>query len=189
MAKERTFIILKHDAVVRGLIGNIVSRFENIGLKVLAMRMIQADDKRAKDHYPLDEEWAKQIYEKTKKGYERDGKKFEYKDHMHIGETIQGWLRDFLKEGPVIALVLEGPHAVELGRKIVGSTEPRQALPGTIRGDFASTESYALADDQKRVLRNLVHASDTSENAKREIKVWFTDEELHDYSKDLDKHF
>ena len=71
----------------------------------------------------------------------------------------------------------------------MGSTEPRQALPGTIRGDFASTESYALADDQKRVLRNLVHASDTSENAKREIKVWFTDEELHDYSKDLDKHF
>ncbi|PIN93994.1 nucleoside-diphosphate kinase [Candidatus Pacearchaeota archaeon CG10_big_fil_rev_8_21_14_0_10_31_24] len=186
---EKTFIIVKHDAVQRGLIGTIISRFENIGLKILAMRMLQADDEKAKAHYPLDEEWAKQIYEKTKKGYEKDGKPFTYKDHIHIGETIQSWLRNFLKEGPVIAIVLEGPHAVELARKIVGSTEPRQALPGTIRGDFASIESYALADEKKRVLRNLVHASDTPQNAEREINVWFTKEELHVYKKDLDKHF
>jgi len=186
---EKTFIIVKHDAVQRGLIGTIISRFENIGLKILAMRMLQADDEKAKAHYPLDEEWAKQIYEKTKKGYEKDGKPFTYKDHIHIGETIQSWLRNFLKEGPVIAIVLEGPHAVELARKILDSTEPRQALPGTIRGDFASIESYALADEKKRVLRNLVHASDTPQNAEREINVWFTKEELHVYKKDLDKHF
>ena len=185
---EKTLIILKHDSIQRGLIGNIISRFENIGLKVLAMKMVQADDKKAGEHYTLDETWAKGIYDKTKKGYEKDGKKFEYRDHMHIGETIQGWNKNFLKEGPVIAAVLEGPHATELGRKIAGNTEPRQALPGTIRGDFASIESYAMADDKKRVLRNLIHASDTPENAEREINIWFSKEELHAYSKDLDKH-
>ena len=88
---------------------------------------------------------------------------------------------DFLTQGPVVAIVLEGHHAIELARKLIGNTEPRQALPGTIRSDFASTESYPLADTKSRVLRNLVHASDSIENAKREISLWFSPEELHSY--------
>ena len=143
--------------------------------------MVFADKELAKNHYFLDEEWAKSVYEKTKKSYDKEGKKFPYKNHMDVGKTIQKWNMDFLTQGPVVAIVLEGHHAIELARKLIGNTEPRQALPGTIRSDFASTESYPLADTKSRVLRNLVHASDSIENAKREISLWFSPEELHSY--------
>lgn len=186
---EQTLILLKHDSIQRNLAGKIISRFEDSGLKLVAMKMVWADDKQALNHYPLDETWAKQVHDKTKKVYDETGKKWPYKDHIHMGKTIQSWLVTFLKEGPVIAIVAEGPHAVEIVRKLLGSTEPRQAQPGTIRGDYAMVESYILADKNQRVLRNLVHASDTIENAKREIKVWFDNSDLHKYTKELDKHF
>ena len=186
---EKTLVLIKPDGVQRSLIGKITSRFEDSGLKIRAMKMVHASEEQARKHYPLDKEWAKSVYEKTKKVYDKEGKPLEYRDHMHLGETIQSWLIKFLKESPIIAMVLEGPHSVELTRKIIGSTEPRQAAPGTIRGDFASVESYMLADSKKRVLRNLIHASDSVENAKREIETWFSQEEIHSYSKDLDKHF
>lgn len=189
METEHTLILIKHDAIQRNLIGKIIERFENTGLKIVAMKMVWADDKKIKDHYPLDEAWAKNVYEKTKKVYEENKKTMPYKNHLEIGKTINSWLSSFLTEGPIIALILEGPHAIELARKLIGATEPRQAIPGTIRGDFISVESYAIADKKQRVLRNLVHASDTSENAKREISVWFDKEELHRYAKELDKHF
>ncbi|MBI3334171.1 nucleoside-diphosphate kinase [Candidatus Pacearchaeota archaeon] len=189
MKQEQTLVLLKHDAIQRSLIGQIIGRFENTGLKLVAMKMIWADDIHALLHYPLDETWAKQVHDKTKKVYDETGKKWLYKDHIDMGKTIQSWLVTFLKEGPIVALVLEGPHAVEVVRKIVGSTEPRQAQPGTIRGDFAMVESYTLADDKKRVLRNLIHASDTKENAQKEIAVWFDNKELYKYTKELDKHF
>jgi len=189
MSNEQTLVLLKHDAIQRNLAGKIISRFEDSGLKLVAMKMVWADDKKAINHYPLDTTWAKQVYDKTKKVYDESGKKWPYKNHEDMGKTIQSWLIKFLKEGPVVAIVLEGPHAVEIVRKLLGSTEPRQAAPGTIRGDFAMVESYALADDKQRVLRNLVHASDTVENAKREISVWFDNKELHNYTKELDKHF
>ena len=186
---ERTLVLLKPDAVERGISGRIIARFEDAGLKIVAMKMLWASQEQVENHYPFDEVWAKQVYEKTKKVYEEKGKKFEYKDHLEHGQTIRSWLMDFLKEGPILAIVLESPHAVEIVRKIVGSTEPRQSQPGTIRGDFAVVESYALADIKKRPLRNLVHASDTIENAKREIAVWFDNKEIQKYTKELDKHF
>jgi len=186
---EQTLILVKHDGVVRGLIGKIISRFEDMGLKVAAMKMVWASDELAGTHYKLDEEWAKKLFERTKKTKEELGEDFPYEDHMAFGGEIRDRNVEFLKEGPVVAIVFEGPHSVELGRKIIGHTEPRQALPGTIRGDFASIESYKTADEKKRVLRNLVHASDTPENAQHEIALWFTKEELHSYPKELDKHF
>jgi nucleoside-diphosphate kinase len=189
MSIEQTLILVKHDGVLRGLTGEIISRFEKTGLKPVALKMVWPSDEKAKDHYPLDEEWAKGIFTKTKASYDKDNKPFPYKDHLEIGNQIQSWLHDFLKEGPIVAIIFEGPHSVELGRKLVGSTEPLQAAPGSIRGDFASIESYAIADKKQRVLRNLVHASDTIENAQREISVWFSKEEIHSYEKDLDKHF
>lgn len=189
MVIERTLVLLKPDAIQRSLTGKIISRFEDSGLKIVALKMLWADEKQALNHYPLDEEWAKNVFEKTKKAYDKENKKLEYKNHLDLGKTIQSWLTTFLREGPIVALVIEGPHAIELVRKMVGSTEPRQAPPGTIRGDFASVESYTLADNKKRVLRNLIHASDTLENAKKEIKVWFNDNEIHSYKKELDKHF
>ena len=177
--QERTLVLIKPDGVKKGICGKIISRFEDSGLKIIALKMIFADKELAKNHYFLDEEWAKNVYEKSKKSHEKDGKKFPYKNHLEIGETIQSWNMKFLMEGPVIGIVLEGPHAVELVRKIIGSTEPRSSLPGTIRSDFASVESYAVADEKKRVVRNLAHASDSVENAKREINLWFSPEEIH----------
>jgi|TARA_Y100000310_G_C20702899_1_gene831658 nucleoside-diphosphate kinase len=177
--KERTLVLIKPDGVIKGIAGKIISRFEESGLKIIGMKMIWADEELAKNHYFLDENWAKEVYEKTKKGYQRDGKEFPYKDHLDIGNTIQKWNMEFLKEGPIIAVVLEGPHAIEIVRKMIGSTEPMSSAPGTIRGDFASVESYAVADLGKRVLRNLTHASDSQETARREINLWFSEDELH----------
>ena len=177
--KERTLVLIKPDGVKRSISGKIISRFEESGLKIIGMKMIWANKELAENHYFLDEDWAKEIYKKTKAGYDKDGKNFPYKDHMDIGKTIQSWNMDFLMEGPVIAIIFEGPHAIELVRKMIGSTEPRSSMPGTIRGDFASVESYAVADEGKRVLRNLIHASDSNETAKREIALWFSLEEIH----------
>jgi nucleoside-diphosphate kinase len=186
---EQTLVLLKPDSVKRGITGKIISRFEDAGFKIMGLKMVWATEELAKKHYHLDEEWAKNVYNKTKIAYDKEGKKMEYKDHMHLGQTIQQWNMNFLREGPVLALVLEGPHAVEIVRKMVGSTEPRQAQPGTIRGDFATLESYVVADKKKRVLRNLIHASDSVDNAKREISLWFDNKELHKYTKELDSHF
>lgn len=189
MVIEKSLVLIKHDGVLRGLIGRIMSRIEEVGLKVTAIKMVWANEELAKNHYQLDEEWAKNVFEKTKKTRESTGDPFPYTDALEYGKMIQSWNIKFLREGPVIAIVLEGPHAIEIIRKIVGSTEPRQSSPGTIRGDFAMTESYTLANDKERVLRNLIHASDSQENANREISLWFSPEEIHTYSRDLDKHY
>jgi nucleoside-diphosphate kinase len=177
--KEQTLVLIKPDGICRGISGKIISRFEETGLKIAGMKMVQVSEKLAENHYLLDEAWALSVYEKTKKNYEKEGKVFPYKDHLETGKTIQSWNMKFLCESPVIAIVLEGAHAIELVRKIVGSTEPRSSLPGTIRGDFASTESYLVSDANKRVMRNLVHASDSLESAKREIALWFSPEEIN----------
>ena len=176
---EKTLVLLKPDAVQKKLTGKIISRFEESGLKIKAMKMLKANEDLAKQHYFLDEQWAKNVFEKTKASYEKEKKPFKYKSSMDLGKTIQKWNMQFLQEGPVIALIIEGPHAIELVRKMIGSTEPRSAQPGTIRGDFASTESYEIADAQNRVLRNLVHASDSQKTAEREISLWFKSEEIH----------
>ena len=181
MVIEKSLVLIKPDGVKRCLIGKIISRIEDTGLKICAMKMIWADEKLAQNHYKLDESWAKNVFEKTKAGYEKEGKKLPYKNHLDLGTTIQKWNMNFLKEGPVISLVVEGPHAIEIVRKLVGSTEPRQAAPGTIRGDFASIESYAVADAKSRVIKNLIHASDSPENGKREIALWFSPKEVHNY--------
>jgi len=189
MVVEQTLVLMKPDAMQRNLIGKIITRFEDAALKIVGMKMVWASEDLAKKHYFLDETWAKNVYDKTKAAHDKEGKKLPYKDHMDLGKTIQNWNIKFLREGPVLALVLKGPHAIEIVRKMVGATEPRQAAPGTIRGDFAIVESYALADAKTRVMRNLIHASDAVETAKREISLWFDNEELHDYTKELDKHF
>ncbi|MEK6915929.1 MAG: nucleoside-diphosphate kinase [Nanoarchaeota archaeon] len=186
---EKTLILLKHDSISRGLVGKIISRFEDIGLKIVAMKMLLPDEKLAENHYFLDEEWAKAVFDKTKASYEKDKKTFPYKSHMEFGKQIQSWNMKFLREGPIIAMILEGPHAIEIVRKVVGSTEPKSSPPGTIRGDYAMMESYAVADVKGRVLRNLIHASDSLRSSEREIALWFTPKEIHSYKKDLDRHF
>lgn len=183
---ERTLILVKHDGVLKGLVGEILKRFEQTGLKIIGLKMVKADDHTASNHYVVTDEWANALAEKTKKSYAEKGIAMK-ETPKQIADRVQKMNKIFLLEGPVVAFVLEGPHAVDLGRKIVGSTEPRQALPGTIRGDF-SLDSYALSDNKQRSVRNLVHASGTKIEADREITLWFTQQELHSYKGLHDHH-
>ena len=176
---EKTLVLIKPDGVKRMLVGKIIQRFEEAGLKIKAMKMTLATEELAKQHYFLDETWAKNVFEKTKASYEKEGRNMRFNDFLELGKTIQKWNMEFLTEGPVIAAIIQGPHAIELTRKLVGSTEPKSSAPGTIRSDFASTESYALADTENRVLRNLIHASDSPKTADREISLWFNNSEIH----------
>jgi len=182
---ERTLIIIKHDGVTRGLVGEVVRRFENVGLKIVGMKMVWADENTANNHYVATDEWAMGVFNKAKNGFEDAGKSFPFLSHVEYGDYIQKMNRDYLMEGPVVAIVFEGHHSVELGRKIVGSTEPRTSLPGTIRGDLM-LDSYEVANANKRSIRNLIHASGTPDEANREISLWFKNDELHSY---LREHF
>jgi nucleoside-diphosphate kinase len=178
MQKEKTLVLIKPDAIKRGIFGKILTRFEDAGFKIVAMKMLQIDEKFAKNHYILEEEWAKKSYAKTKEIHDKIGHKLAFKDHMDYGRTIQQWNANVLIDGPLIAFILQGAHAVEMVRKMIGPTEPRQAQPGTIRGDFITVESYAVADAKQRAIKTLVHASDSVENAKREINLWFKPKEI-----------
>lgn len=118
---ERTLILVKHDGVYRSLIGEIIKRFENTGLKIIGMKMAWADQNLAKNHYQLTEEWIKSVGEKTRKAYKEKGLTLKESDG-EIAQKIQDFNMKFLREGPVVAIVFEGPHAVEICRKIVGHT-------------------------------------------------------------------
>lgn len=154
---EQTLIIFKPDAVMRGIVGQILSRFERIGLKIVAVKMIEPGHEHYEEHY----EGIGAL--KTRKGKE-------------IFESQIATMQD----GPVIAMVFEGVEAVETVRKMVGDTQPKSAQPGTIRGDFAHV-SYGQAASAGRGVANLVHASADLKEAEKEIKHWFSPEELHDY--------
>ena len=148
---EKTFVAIKPDGVQRGFIGQIIQRFENVGLKIVGMKMRWVDPEFAKQHYKA-----------------------------HVEKDFYKNLEKFITEGPVIAMALEGIHAVETVRKIVGPTEPKEALPGTIRGDFAH-HSYAYADKKGISVKNIIHASGSIEEAEEEIKLWFSIDELYEY--------
>lgn len=183
---EQTLLLIKHDGVLRGLIGEIVGRFERVGLKVCALKMLMADEALARHHYQATPAWTKAVAEKTRKGCWEKGIILKETDQQ-IADRIVQWNTTYLREGPVVAIILEGLHAVELCRKLTGHTEPRQALPGTIRGDFAY-DSYVLGDAKQRPLRNLVHASSSPEEAIREIGLWFRKREIYNYSTPHEKH-
>ena len=189
MVIEQSLVLLKPDVLQRNLIGKIITRFEDVGFKIVAMKMIQPTLDLAGKHYILDETWALKLFNRTKEAYEKEGKKLNHKNHLEYGGEIRKQNITYLQEGPIVALVIEGPHAIEVVRKMIGHTEPRQALPGTIRGDLAIVDSYVAADAKKRTIRSLIHASDSVENAKREISLWFNKNEVHNYKKDLEKHF
>ena len=185
--KEQTLVILKPDAVSRGLIGAIVSRFEKVGLKMVAAKLIHADRELADKHYPVSrEEFIRGMGGKTVENYEKLGvdlvKELGTSDPLEIGKMIREWLADMITSGPVFAFVLEGPHAVELVRKICGHTLPLMSAPGTIRGDY-SFDSSSLANTAKRPIKNLIHASGNVEEAAYEIPLWFSNAEVLSYSR------
>ena len=148
---ERTLVLIKPDGVKRALVGRIIERFENAGFKIIGMKMNWVSKDFSKKHYKA-----------------------------HIKKEFYKFLEEFITEGPVIAMVLEGVNAVENVRKIVGSTEPGKALPGTIRGDFAHHTAFYM-DKRKSAVKNLIHASGNKKEAEEEIKLWFSIEELFNY--------
>ena len=185
--KERTLILMKPDTVQRGLIGEVLSRFEKAGLKVIGLKMVWVDEELVKKHYPDDrEEFLRGMGEKTLKTYEEYGKdageEIGTKDPLEIGKLVNSWNIDFLKSGPVVAVVFEGHNAITNVRQLVGNTLPTFANPGTIRGDY-SLDSPVLANEKKRAVRNLIHASGNPEEAKLEIELWFHQNELYDYKR------
>ena len=182
---EQTLVLVKPDGVQRSLIGTIVSRFERVGLKVIAMKMVKSTREQADKHYALTEEWMKAVYDKAKAKMEANGEAFPYPDHVAYGTSIKNGLIDFLASGPVVAFILEGEQSVSLTRKIVGATEPASSAPGTIRGDF-SLATYALSNLQNRSIRNLIHASGTVDEAKFEIPIWFAAAEIQQVAAALD---
>ena len=154
---ERTLVIFKPDAIQRGVVGDILVRFERVGLKIVGMKMVTPTRDQYYEHY------------------ENIGKVVSRR-----GEEVFNSVLDFMLQGPVIVMVLEGVEAIEVVRKLVGSTEPKSAAIGTIRGDYSHI-SYGRADSEKKSTPNLIHASDGESDAKKEIRHWFSDSELYDY--------
>ena len=184
--KERTLLILKPDAVKRGLAGEIVSRIEKRGLKIIALRMFWANKDQVDGHYPKSEEWISRLGSKTLKNYQEYGidpiKELGVDSPMEVGKQVRNWLLEYLTSGPMVKMVIEGIHSIKMVRKIVGPTMPADADMGTIRGDF-SVDDATAANKDKRSIRNLVHASETPEEAEHEISFWFAPEEIFDYKR------
>ena len=159
---ERSLVLLKPDAIDRGLVGIILTRFERTGLKIVALKMVHSDEDTAAKHYTQD-----------------------LADRR--GQHVRDLMIEMITSGPIVAIVIEGVEAVEVVRKMVGETEPKSAAPGTIRGDFAHL-SFKYADANQLGVFNLIHASANSEEAEVEISVWFNDFELQDYKPGYTKH-
>ena len=177
--KEKTLVLIKPDGVQRALVGEIMSRFERTGLKVIGIKMMYASKELAGKHYADDEEWLKSVGEKASKAAQERGDKLK-EAPLQFGKKIRKQLMDYISMSPVVAIVLEGHNAVATVRKLVGPTSPEHAAPGTIRGDY-SHETYVMADTKGRPIQNLIHASGTAQEATREIPIWFTPAELHAY--------
>jgi nucleoside-diphosphate kinase len=159
---QKTLVLLKPDAVHRGLVGDILHRFERVGAKMVGMKMILPNKDLASKHYT--EDLARRR-----------------------GQKVRDIVIEMITSGPIVAIVFEGIEIVEIVRKLVGSTEPKAALPGTIRGDFSHV-SYAYADAKQMGVMNLIHASANPEEAASEISVWFTPEELVSHRPMYTKH-
>ena len=190
--KERSLVLLKPDAVKRGLVGEILHRFERSGLKVVGAKILNADQDVAKKHYKKDEEWHKKIGELNIKDcnqFDLDIEEiFGTLDPLEIGVMVNDWLFEMFALGPVFAFVLEGPDCVAKIRSLVGPTYPIVAPPGTIRGDFGLDSAY-VSMINKRALLNLIHASGTNDEAVEEIKLWFKEEELLSYKTSQDDFY
>ena len=183
---EKTVVLIKPDGVKRGLIGEIISRVEQRGLKIIALKMIQADKKLIDRHYPKDKKWISRLGEKTLNTYAKYGvdakKELGTKDPEKIGKMVRGWLIEFMTSGPIVKMIIEGIHAIDMVRKLCGNTLPNLAEMGTIRGDY-SVDSPVLANLQKRSVHNIIHASENSIEADNELKLWFSKKEIHAYKR------
>lgn len=155
---QKTLILLKPETVKRGFVGEIVSKFEKAGIKIVGMKMFSPTKDILNKHY-----------------------------HEHLDKDFYSRLEKTMLEGPLIAMALEGSEVIDVVRKMVGTTEPKTALPGTIRGDYGHI-SYERSNQKGVAVKNVIHASDCKESAEKELKIWFSDEELHNYSTVHEEH-
>lgn len=173
---EKTLVLIKPDAFKRGLVGEIISRFERAGLRLEETKIVNAATEIVEKHYLDDKNWIRSIGKKTVDAHKKYNlniaEDLGTDDTLEVGKLVRKWLIQHLTSGPVFVLILSGNHAIEVARKIIGNTIPLFAELGTIRGDF-SIDSPDLSIKEKRALQNLVHASSTIEEAKREISLWF----------------
>ena len=177
--KERSFVIIKPDGIQRNLVGDIISRFERTGLKLIGLKMTVLDSDRIWKHYNKDDAWFLKKGAKIAEDRAAAGLSAE-KDPIEYGKDIIRALEKFMTSGPVVIMAWEGNSAVSVVTKLVGGTEPATSDVGTIRGDY-TIDSYNIAAIDDRAVRNLIHCSDTPENAETEIALWFTPEELISY--------
>ncbi len=178
--KERTLIIVKPDGVQRNLIGEIIKRYENVGLKLIAIKMAVVSPEHIEKHYTLDPQWRRVTGEKTLKSYKDRGLEPPSEDPFEITARILEGLKVYMTSGPIVCMVWEGANAVHIVRKITGGTEPLTSEVGTIRGDYV-LDSYQFADVDSRAVRNLIHASGSVDEAEMEVEHWFSPEEIIDY--------
>lgn len=177
--KEQTYVMIKPDGVQRGLSGEIIKRFEQTGLKLVAMKMMVLDEAKCNKHYNKDNEWFESKGQKIVDNIIATGKQ-PTQPAIEYGKDIIRALIKYMTSGPVIAMVWEGNESVAIVKKLVGGTEPTTSDVGTIRGDL-TLDSYKMANMSNRAVRNLVHCSDSPEEAEREINIWFQPQELINY--------
>lgn len=178
--KEQTLIIVKPDGIQRGLIGEVITRVERVGFKLVGLKFKKATLEEVKAHYTIDPEWVLKTGEKALNAKQKAGEDIEGIDALTFGEGILKKLQTYMTTSPVAILVFEGAHVVEVVRKLVGSTEPKTSDVGTIRGDYVH-DSYEISNLENRSVRNIVHASSSTEEAQKEIAVWFDSSEIIDY--------
>lgn len=178
---EKTLVIIKPDGVQRNLIGEIIGRYERVGLKLVALKFVIPSPEMAREHYMVGgEEWLEGVGQKAMAAYEKKGEKSPFATPRECGMAVLERNAKYLSAGPVVVMIWQGNQAVPLVRKITGGTEPLSSDVGTIRGDL-TLDSYGLADVGERSVRNLIHASGLVEEAEKEIAIWFKSEEILNY--------
>ncbi|OGC79011.1 nucleoside-diphosphate kinase [Candidatus Adlerbacteria bacterium RIFCSPHIGHO2_01_FULL_54_23] len=186
LKEEKTFVLIKPDGVRKGLIGEVIKRFEQRDLKVVALEMFQPSREMIDKHYPSDVTWVERLGSKSLSTYEKydmDAKVIlGTDDPKKIGAMVRGWLVEYMTSAPLVRMVIEGVHAVDMVRKIAGPTLPYVADMGTIRGDF-SADSPAVANSERRAVMNILHASETPQEAEHEIAHWFGGKETFKYKR------
>ncbi|MEK7597730.1 MAG: nucleoside-diphosphate kinase [Patescibacteria group bacterium] len=187
---ERTLIIIKPDAVKRGLIGKVIETYENVGLKLMAAKMFKPSADVIKNHYPGTPEWIKEMGEKTLASFKQSGddikKTFKTEDPDKLGQFVYERLIKYWMEGPIVVMVWEGPNAIMVARKLRGHTIPALADAGTLLAQY-SFDSSPLSASLDRVVKTFIHASGNTDEAKREIKYWFGNhQKFKNYEREVD---
>ncbi len=184
--EEITFVMIKPDGVKRGLTGEIMRRIEKVGLKIIALEMDEPTLDQIDNHYPKDDAWMTRIGNKALEVYAKYGynakETLGTEEPLEIGKLARKWTLEYVSSGPVVKMVVKGIHAIDMVRKMAGKTSPAMSEMGTIRGDF-SADSALAANMEKRAIHNLIHASETIEEATHEIAHWGMKEKIHNYKR------